>query len=639
MGPTSIPAGSGYTHAPRTGAMHTIFQHKELASTETPILLFDCTLRNGQIERWSTHALAVDGANYSPRVLRHNLFEMQTASNLGVDAIPKVSITLANVDSHFSEIERSVGWKGASVTIRFLFFKLKDGAPETESLILFKGVANPPDEITESTFRLTAMNRMSMQRVLLPPVRVERRCPWEFPSNHDQREEAVTGLAEGLYSRFFRCGYSPDIDLGTGNLNGGVPFTTCSFTRADCEARGMFRQDNAQNPTRRFGGVEFVPAYILVRGYGEKGTHLSAVADNEARYNDFVPLVYGTAWHSPLIVFARNDGNLTRMEVLLCMVEIQGVLKVLVNDIEIPLGQAGANMTGTGWFAMVSPGNRTGTFNADFSDPSGNPLGDPYGSMAFLSVVVPNRINDGRSLPSVRVLTQGMKLPVYAPEGSLTGLQFSNNPAWVVMDVLRRSGWSIAELDVPSFAAAAGYCDQQINSQDLYGNAITIPRFQCNLILKTRRTAADAIRGIRNGSRLYLTYGPGGLLQLGVENTLRLQQPVKADSSNSATVLTGGWPKYEFGDGSSGTTGILRKANGEPSVRLWSRSTASTPNRFTVEFQDAFNEYQQDSLSLVDVNDVAQAGQQITGPFSVLGIPHYAHPPPILTFNLYPSSQ
>src|SRR6266481_7745585 len=105
MGPTSIPAESGYTHAPRTRIMPTIFQHKELAATETPLLLFDCALRSGQIERWSTHALSVDGATYSPRVLRHNLFEMQTASNLGVDAIPKVSITLANVDSHFSEIE------------------------------------------------------------------------------------------------------------------------------------------------------------------------------------------------------------------------------------------------------------------------------------------------------------------------------------------------------------------------------------------------------------------------------------------------------------------------------------------------------------------------------------------------------
>src|SRR5881628_3828231 len=210
-----MPAGSGYTRAHRIPAMSTIFQHKEQTATETPMLLFDCALSNGQVERWSTHRVAVDGVIYQPKVLRHNLFEMQTASDLGVDGIPKASITLANADSHFSEIERSVGWKGANVTVRFLFFKLKDGAPETESMILFKGVANPPDEITESTFRLTATNRMSLQRVLLPPVRVQRRCPWDFPSNGDQREEAVTGGAEGIYSRFFRCGYSPDIPLGT----------------------------------------------------------------------------------------------------------------------------------------------------------------------------------------------------------------------------------------------------------------------------------------------------------------------------------------------------------------------------------------------------------------------------------------
>jgi len=113
------------------------------------------------------------------------------------------------------------------------------------------------------------MTGMSMQRVLLPPVRVERRCPWEFPSNHDQREEAVTGLAEGIYSRFFRCGYSPDIELGTGNLNAGVPFPRAALHTATCETRGMFRQDSARTHAairRR----RIRPASILVRGYGEK---------------------------------------------------------------------------------------------------------------------------------------------------------------------------------------------------------------------------------------------------------------------------------------------------------------------------------------------------------------------------------
>ena len=93
----------------------------------------------------------------------------------------------------------------------------------------------------------------------------------------------------------------------------------------------MFMADSAGRATGRFGGIEFVPATILVRGSGQKNYSLSNVQDNQARYNDFVPLVYGTQWHAPDVVFARNDGNLTRMEALIGMGPIQGVLKVIVN--------------------------------------------------------------------------------------------------------------------------------------------------------------------------------------------------------------------------------------------------------------------------------------------------------------------
>ena len=45
-------------------------------------------------------------------------------------------------------------------------------------------------------------------------------------------------------------------------------------------------------------------------------------------------------------------------------------------------------MTPTGWYNVVTMGGRTGTFNPEYVDTSGNPLGDPYGSMAVLNVVV-----------------------------------------------------------------------------------------------------------------------------------------------------------------------------------------------------------------------------------------------------------
>jgi hypothetical protein len=142
------------------------------------------------------------------------------------------------------------------------------------------------------------------------------------------------------------------------------------------------------------------------------------------------------------------------------------------------------------------------------------------------------------------------------------------------------------------------------------------------------------IRGVRNAARLFLTYGPGGVLQLAVENTVALQQPAKAAGCNSTEELNGGWPVYEFGDGSNGFSGILRQESGTPTVTVRSRAIADTPNCMTVEFQDALNSYQQDSYSVVNVDDVTQAGQQVTTTLMALGIPNYDQAARILKFNI-----
>src|SRR5260370_6689163 len=322
------------------------------------------------------------------------------------------------------------------------------------------------------------------------------------------------------------------------------------------------------------------------------------------------------------------------MEVLLGLGDIQGVLTVLVNDVEIQAGVAGTNMTGTGWYNIPTLGPRSGAFDLDFLDGSGQPAGDPYGSRAYLSVVVPNRISNGTTLPKVTVLVQGLKLPVYGADGSHISDQFSGNTAWVLLDVLRRAGWSLSEIDVASFAAAAAYCDEQIAALDLYGNAIQLPRFQCNLVLQTRRAAGDLVRGVRNSSRLMLTYGANGALQLRVENSLALEMPAKPAWSNSTQPLEGGWPSYEFGDGSNGFSGLMRKSSGEPSFRVYTRGIADTPNLLTVEFQDSLNEYQQDSFSLVDADDVSRCGQEVTHTLSALGIPNFDQAAQMLKVNL-----
>ncbi|MFN3324148.1 MAG: phage tail protein [Bryobacteraceae bacterium] len=604
--------------------MTSIELFKEREILETPLLLFECELASGAVERWSTHRITWNGHEYEPRILRHNAFELNSYSEHGVDSVSKISMTLSNVDSYFSQIERNIGWKGSRLTVRFVFFDLRTNSPATDSVVIFLGLGNPPDEITERTIRLTFANRLNLQRVQLPEVRIQRRCPWLFPSTAQERQVAVSVTDASRYQPQIRCGYSAGIEGGVGNLDGDAPFTSCNYSRTHCEERGMFREDSEGRPTRRFGGIEFVPADILVRTHGERQFHVSNVVDNQARYNDFVPLVYGTAWYRPPIVFARNDGNLTRMEVLLGMGEIEQVLRVVVNDLEIPQGEAGKDLTATGWFNLIHPGHRSGDFNPDFQDASGMPLGDPYGSMAVLSVVVPNRISDGRSLPTVQVLLEGMRLPRYDEQGQLVDIAFTNNPAWVLLDVLRRSGWKREELDLKSFARTAAYCAEQVQTTDLNGNLRMIPRYQCNLAVTRRRSAAEMVRGIRAGAGLHLTFSRVGLLEVAPEATLAIQHPNPTAWGNSTEPLNGGWPVYEFGDGSTGIGGVLRRENGDPAIRLWSRSTADTPNRLSIEFQDEFNEYQQDSLSVVDADDATVARQEINGALAALGVPNFS---------------
>lgn len=605
------------------------FTAKEILNADTPVFLFNCTMADTSVQMWSSQTITISGNQYVGRVLKHNLFEAQVASDTQVGGSPKLSFELANADSYFSEVEQEIGFKGALLVVSSLFVNTTTGLATTNAVVVFRGLVNPPDLITESTFRLSAMNRMSMQRTQLPEVSVQRLCPWRFPTTSAQRAEGADSSPQNKYSFFYRCGYSADQPGGVGNLNAGVAYTSCALTRADCVSHGMFTSDSSGNTTGRYGGLEYVPATVLVRGAGQKSLQLSNVQDNQAAYNDPVPLVYGTQWHMPDVVFSRNDGNLTRMEVLLCMGQIEGVLTVLVDDIVIPQGVSGQNMTSTGWWNLISSGTRNGTQDPNFADGGSGPIGDPYGSMAYLSIVVPNQINDGSSIPVVQVLMQGMNLLTFDTTGASLGEVFSSNPAWVLLDILRRSAYTLGEINCASFATAAAYCDAEISVDDPIAGEVTVPRFECNFALKYQRSAGEIIRSLRNASRIYLVLNTTGLLEARIENTFALQQPTLSANSNSTETFGGGWPAYEFDE-----TSIARNSDGSANFKISSKGAQDTPNQLTVEFQDEFNQYQQDSFSLTDGNDSDLCGQIIAATWDAMGISNFSQASRMLLLGL-----
>lgn len=595
----------------------------------------DCTLRDGRVERWCTHAVRVEGQEYEPRVIRHNQFEMRLGAEQGIDTSARFSVTLVNTDSRYSQLERTTGWKGANLRVRFVFYDLRSQLAAADPVAVFLGVANPPEEITEQTIRLGFVNRLSLQRVTLPVVRVQPRCPWLFPASADQRFESLNGNGQGIYSKLYACGYSPDIEGGSGNLDSsGQVYTQCGYTKSDCIARGMYSEDSHGRPTARFGGFQFLPPSVTVRTHGSKTTRESEALDNRARTNDVVPMVYGTAWLQAPLVFTRNDGNLTHCEVLLGLGQIESVHKVIVNGVDIPLGIVGRDMTATGWYNVVSLGTRNGGFNLNFRDSQGSPLGDPHGSIAILAVAVPNRLNDGHTIPRVEVLLDGLQVEQFDEDGMSTGLAFTRNPAWIVLDLLRRSGWRLDEVDLRSFSRTALHCEQMVEAKDANGNRLLTKRFECNLVVNQRRSAADLIRGVRIGAALLMTFDSAGRLQLRPEGAMATQQPVKSEVTNSTTEWNGGWPAYEFGDGTDGYSGLLRRADGSPALRWWSRSTSECANRLSVEFQNAFNEYQQDGVSLVDQDDLAITGQELSAVLPAFGLPHFDQAIRIVRFHL-----
>jgi hypothetical protein len=615
--------------------MTNIHEMKRRERPDTPVLLFDCTWSDGHVERWATHKVTADGSPYEPRVVGHNGFELRLASEDAIDAGGRVTLALVNTDSYGSQIESSRGWKGARLRVRAAFADLAAGQLTTAATAVFLGLANPPDEISERLIRLTFVNRLTLQRTMIPQVRIQPRCPWFFPETLEQRLEAADGGARERYSLFHPCGYSAGVAGGRGNPDGsGQPFTSCGRTKSDCVARGMYSKDAADVVTARFGGCQFLPPSITVRSHGSSKAAVADAADGRGRANDAVPLVYGTAWYAPPVIFWRSDGNLTHCEVLLGSGPMEGVKKVIVNGVELPLGVDGQDMTATGWYNVVSLGSRNGAFNLNFTDQAGAPTGDPHGSMAVLSVSVPNRLIRGNEIPRVEALVDGLRLPIHDASGARVGEAFTRNPAWILLDMLKRCGWSDGELDLGSFARTADYCSEIIEIKDPHGNPAFEPRFAISVALTERRSAAEVIRGIRSSAALMLTLDGEGRIRLAPEGGIASQQPVKPEGSNAVEAIAGGWAAYEFSDGSANSGGILRRPDGAPSVRIWSKPASESPNRFSVEFQNMLNGFQQDMVTVVDLDDVVRTNQEVHKVASGLGLPHAVQAARVLRLSL-----
>lgn len=624
----------------------TINTAKDAVQTYQPLLLAAFTFNDGSVLRLSTHPLNVAEGGFQPagitgfphnaqdffgRILTKDIGAVQAQSELGIDMAPHATLTLADADKFlWTNYEKAKGFKGAVLRLYFIFWDADSATFSTDFITKFIGVCDPA-ETDDTTLEVTATSLTLLTKRLLPVVPIQRRCPWPFPSTAAERQDG----ADNEDAFFYECGYSPDATglNARGNLNGTVPFTDCQFTREACEARGMFKQDSAARITGRFGGINYDPP-----SGGRSREYVSGQwvniqnNPNTAKYGDYYPMVYGTAWVEPPVLNVVGDGNSTRGEAVVCIGEAEQILKVVVNDVELP---PATDMDGNSYrvadpllrWNLVNRGDRNGAPNADVPYNGG---GDPYGSLCAILWVVHRKVADAASTPRVRVLVRGPKIRTYSSISTFTK-QYSDNPIWILMDVLVWTNFGYDDLDIQSFIDAAAICDQTITYTDQSGNAsATRKRFTCSLVLRQRRSAPEIIRGIReNCGAMLVPNSTTGKVQVFVKRTLADQQPAAPDGTNYSTAVASktaagaaanGYAAYKFDEST-----ILRRQDGSSTLRLYRRSIADSPNRVGFNFQDAFYGYAPSSVSLVDSQDVSRALQEVTGQIAVEGTTSYDH--------------
>jgi hypothetical protein len=395
---------------------------KEQSQAFQPLMLAEFAMPDGlTVLRLATQDLTPSGFQhngnpYLPRILNQDMAAFQLLSQQGVSVPPTVTLKLADADKLLWGYEMSIGFRGAVLTIRFVFWQVGTSNFSSDSIVYGPFLCSAASNVDDTSLTIPAGSKLNMEQIQAPFIHIQQTCPWSFPTTAAQRLDGATNQL----SEFWECGYSPDVagaQGGCGNYQSGTtPYTTCGFTKGDCVARGMYMKDSLAHKTGRFGGMQFQPPTALKSRSYVSGNWQEIYNNlNESKYGDFVPLLYGTQWVDCPVIVSTGDANMAKFEVIVCYGQPQAIQQVVLNDTLIPCsvdlnGQSYPVSDVAFCWRTVNNGARSGAPNLDTLF---NGLGDPYGSYCSLEIVVPVQLASSASAPRVRVLVNGPAVRIY----------------------------------------------------------------------------------------------------------------------------------------------------------------------------------------------------------------------------------
>jgi hypothetical protein len=630
----------------------TINTYKEAAAGAQPVYLFDFTWADGSTLAVSAWALTYAGTDYLPRVDQQQIDPIQALSPHGIEIPGSVRLTLADADKDLYAIEAAKGFRGARLKVTFLFRDFVVGAWSSDAVAPFVGRCDRP-EVRDDALVVTASNILNLEAKLLPVFPIQVRCPKLFPAT-----SAAKAVADTKGSPYYACGVT----------NGAK--TSCTYDKAGCAA-------NANSP--RFGGVTWeVPAASRSREY-VSGSWLTDLRSdgNAAKYGDYAPIGYGTAWVDCLVLGSWPEANSTRGEAIVCEGRPGRILKVVVDDEELP---PATDLDGNAYivadrlfrYNVISSGDRTGAWNPD-APWNGN--GDPHGSLCVIEWVVYHKLT--AKMPRVRALIEFPKVRAYAKIDSVSGgvvtlannapnVDIAGNSPFTIRIVGNSNGalnatWGLASwtagppgtvtLSGTAADGTGGYIEYE-GASDKYAWAML------DVLLRSGLTAADLdldswIDANLKHTRAVSYTARDGTSQSHAKYTcsavVRQRRPAAdlltgmlrgCTSHLGRNLATGGIALFARGtlaeqqpapvNGSNYNTSIgggyvaYHFAEGsmvrdKSQLTRPGRASGSVPNVATVSFGNEENDYSGDSVVVKDIEDVNLMGQEIAGNFAVEG--------------------
>ena len=594
--------------------MSTIADVKGLVEAWSAVYAFEVTTKDGVTHYWATRSITFNDNEYDPAVLDCSSPKIDLGL-WGIEAVPQISITLNNADKALNGIIVPANWQGSTVIARFLFYDGVNNACTSDSKVYGSFRADLPVAAWPKV-EFTAHNMLNFARKTIPQSVITRKDRYPFPATADEREAAYSDPT----SPFYALGYSPA--HGQGNYKDGDQYYSpadYNGTRDVDGEDGTVCLETIGLSARggHFGKLPGTVSYTLILMPNKPTGELKG-SINEGKYGQAVPLLYGTVRIAPVVLDTGGPAswNGARLsDLLLCDgvnfapnasdYGIDSVLDVILPGAKngkdyrglLPPWATGDSQTQGSWGYVTgvlrAARNRNPATDLSPHDPQDRDL---YSGLAYLTVGYPSELAEQNAElgPKTEVIVKGLKVETWDVNGTVSW-QWSDNPIWIYIDILKRAGYPGDQIDKPAAYLAAAYCE----ATDSQGRKL----FRCNLALTAQVKIADVLRGIRANCRLFTTYGSDGKLQIRIKKTL-------AEEGSSFTL---------------DESNILRNSDGSLMIRKWHKSILEAANTFRCDFQDEAREYSPDSLTKVAIDNVNDIGERIPGDsiITVLGCPSY----------------